>query len=48
MFVPFQQVDSALSRKCEGTGLGLSLVKKLIELHNGEVQIARTPGSGHS
>jgi signal transduction histidine kinase len=48
MFEPFQQVDSALSRKYEGTGLGLSLVKKLIELHDGDVQIASTPRSGTS
>jgi signal transduction histidine kinase len=48
MFEPFQQVDSALSRKYEGTGLGLSLVKHLVELHEGEVQIASTPGSGTS
>jgi len=46
MFEPFQQVDSALSRKYEGTGLGLSLVKKLMALHDGEVQIASTLGSG--
>ncbi len=48
LFEPFQQVDSALSRKYEGTGLGLSLVKKLIELHDGDVQLASTPGSGTS
>jgi signal transduction histidine kinase len=48
MFEPFQQVDSALSRKYEGTGLGLSLVKKLIELHEGDVQIESTLGHGTS
>jgi signal transduction histidine kinase len=46
MFEPFQQVDSALSRKYEGTGLGLSLVKKLMALHDGEVQITSTLGCG--
>jgi signal transduction histidine kinase len=39
VFEPFRQVDSALSRKFEGTGLGLSLVKRLMELHGGDVYI---------
>jgi two-component system cell cycle sensor histidine kinase PleC len=39
VFEPFQQIDSALARKYEGTGLGLSLVKTLVELHGGEVRI---------
>jgi signal transduction histidine kinase len=46
LFEPFRQVDSTLSRKYEGTGLGLSLVKTLVELHDGNVQITSTPGSG--
>ncbi len=36
---PFGQVDSALERKFEGTGLGLPLSKTLIELHGGELRI---------
>jgi signal transduction histidine kinase len=48
LFEPFQQVDSKLSRKYEGTGLGLSLVKTLVELHDGDVQITSVPGSGTS
>jgi two-component system, cell cycle sensor histidine kinase PleC len=36
---PFRQIESALSRKFEGTGLGLSLVKSLIESHGGQVTI---------
>ena len=39
VFEPFRQIDSALARKYEGTGLGLSLVKSLVELHGGEVSI---------
>ncbi len=45
-FEPFRQIDSTLSRKYEGTGLGLSLVKTLVELHQGEVRIESTPGEG--
>jgi signal transduction histidine kinase len=47
-FEPFRQIDSTLSRKYEGTGLGLSLVKTLIELHQGEVRIESEVGKGTS
>jgi signal transduction histidine kinase len=39
VFEPFRQIDSALARKYEGTGLGLSLVKTFVELHGGAVRI---------
>ncbi|WP_052402942.1 hybrid sensor histidine kinase/response regulator [Methanococcoides methylutens] len=37
IFEPFTQVDSSSSRLHEGNGLGLALVKKIVEMHNGEV-----------
>lgn len=43
---PFMQVDSSLNRQYEGTGLGLSLVKGLVELHNGEILIESALGEG--
>lgn len=46
LFQPFVQVESTLSRRFEGTGLGLALVRKLAELHGGGVAVASTPGKG--
>jgi signal transduction histidine kinase len=42
----FGQVDSRLSRKYEGTGLGLPLSKRLMELHGGRFEIESAPGAG--
>jgi PAS domain S-box-containing protein len=46
LFQPFIQVDSKLNRKYEGTGLGLVLVKQLVELHGGFVTINSEVGIG--
>jgi PAS domain S-box-containing protein len=46
LFQPFSQVDSGLSRKFEGTGLGLALVKQMTELHGGTVMVESSPGQG--
>ena len=43
---PFGQVDCHLSRKCEGTGLGLPLAKAMIELHGGCLAVHSVPGRG--
>jgi len=39
IFNPFEQVDGSASRKYQGTGLGLSLSKKLVELHGGKIWV---------
>lgn len=43
---PFGQVESSLSRKYEGTGLGLPLSRSLVELHGGNLEIESQPGEG--
>jgi two-component system, chemotaxis family, CheB/CheR fusion protein len=46
IFTEFYQVDNTYSRKFEGTGLGLSVTQKLIELHGGKIWVESEPGVG--
>jgi two-component system cell cycle sensor histidine kinase PleC len=46
VFLPFNQVDNRYSRQSGGTGLGLSLVRGLVELHGGRAWIESDMGAG--
>ncbi|MBZ0299339.1 MAG: PAS domain S-box protein [Anaerolineae bacterium] len=46
IFDRFYRVDGALSRKTQGTGLGLYLTKAIIEAHNGKIHVESKPGEG--
>ena len=46
IFERFYQVDSAATRRYDGTGIGLALVRELVELHGGEIRVASVEGEG--
>jgi len=46
LFQPFVQLDSSLSRQYAGTGLGLSLVKRMAEMQGGQILVESEYGSG--
>jgi signal transduction histidine kinase len=48
VFESFAQVDGSLTRKYSGSGLGLSIVKKMVELMNGKIWFESSPGIGSS
>ncbi len=46
IFDRFYQVDNSLSRKAEGCGLGLSIVKFIVDAHHGKITVESKPGHG--
>lgn len=46
MFEAFKQESTGLSREYEGSGLGLSLVKELVDRHDGSLDVDSAPGEG--
>jgi signal transduction histidine kinase len=46
IFDRFYQVDSSLARKAEGCGLGLSIVKFIVDAHRGKIDVESKPGRG--
>jgi CheY-like chemotaxis protein/anti-sigma regulatory factor (Ser/Thr protein kinase) len=46
LFIEFQQLDAALTKKHAGTGLGLALTKRIVDAQGGSVGVSSVPGSG--
>ena len=46
IFDRFKRIDNNLNRKCEGSGIGLSLVKSLVELLDGRIYVSSELGVG--
>lgn len=46
IFKPFYKVDKARNRKIGGNGIGLSIVKRIVDLHHGEIEVSSRPGGG--
>lgn len=46
IFKPFHKVDKSRNPSVKGNGLGLSIVKKIVDLHTGDIQVSGTPGIG--
>ncbi|MCB0151091.1 MAG: hypothetical protein KDE01_26005, partial [Caldilineaceae bacterium] len=46
LFQPFVQIESGLDRRFEGSGLGLVLVKRLAQLHGGDISLESAEGEG--
>lgn len=46
VFEQFRQIDGSLNRSSGGTGLGMPITKKLVELHGGKIWVESAPGHG--
>ncbi len=46
VLMPFSQVESALTRNYQGTGLGLPLTKSFVEMHGGSLELKSSLGDG--
>lgn len=48
IFKPFYKVDKARNRNVSGNGIGLSIVKRIVDLHHGKIEVSSRLGGGTS
>jgi signal transduction histidine kinase len=46
VFEPFYRGKAAVANQIQGSGLGLSLVRRIVDAHGGRVEVASEPGRG--
>jgi len=46
VFAEFRQIDNSTTREYEGTGLGMAITKRLVEMHSGRIWLESAPGEG--
>ncbi len=46
LYQPFTQADTSTTRKYGGTGLGLTITKRFVEMHGGRIEVSSQPGQG--
>lgn len=46
IFTPFYKVDKSRNNTVKGNGLGLSIVKKIVDIHNGNIKVSGRLGEG--
>jgi two-component system, OmpR family, phosphate regulon sensor histidine kinase PhoR len=46
IFERFYKADTSRNRYVQGSGLGLSIVKKIVEMHKGSIHVLSSPGEG--